>query len=207
MRPPKNNLLSTSNDADVMEAYLAGDSSAFDVLYGRYVVSIRRLFARTRDKACQEDLVQTAFMRIHAGRFTFKFLPEIPRESAVRRWVFSVALRVRYDEFRRLRRLREDILDTHTMPSSAPEYAADDDRISAFLVAIQALPQGAMHVFIRHRIDGISLKEIAGELGLSESAVKLRVFRAYEQIRKQVRASEEYRDLSSARRFALHSGS
>ena len=51
---------------------------------------------------------------------------------------------------------------------------------------IAALPESNRQVFLLRDIFGLSIKETAQQLGLNESAVKVRLHRARQQLREQL---------------------
>src|SRR5205814_821042 len=69
------------------------------------------------DQAVAEDLLQTTLLKIHRARGDFR--PDLP----VRPWIFTIAARVRLDEYRKRRRIPEP-LDEDTL---AQAEAAESD--------------------------------------------------------------------------------
>jgi RNA polymerase sigma-70 factor (ECF subfamily) len=59
------------------------------------------------------------------------------------------------------------------------------DRVRA---AVDALPESQRVIVHLHRYEGLTFAEIAGSLATTEGAVKLRAFRAYGRLRKQLAA-------------------
>ena len=57
--------------------------------------------------------------------------------------------------------------------------------------AIAQLPQGLREVLLLSRYQGLSGREIASALGISEGAVKVRLFRALAQLRAALRAPDK----------------
>ncbi len=67
---------------------------------------------------------------------------------------------------------------------SAFDTVAGRERIDRLTAALSGPPEGAMRVFRRHRIDGMSHANIAAEFGISRSAVEKHVAVALRHLRK-----------------------
>src|SRR5262249_31030543 len=91
-------------DEELMDAYAAGSLAAFDSLFARLAPRVHAFFVRSfGDVALADDLLQVTFMKLHRARADYR------SGSPLRSWLFSIAARVRLDELRRRRRLREDV--------------------------------------------------------------------------------------------------
>src|SRR5512140_3447632 len=90
-------------DEELMSAYVAGDSRAFERLFARLAPRVHGFFMRSfREPAVADDLLQVTFMKVHKARERFD------KAQKVGPWVFTVAARVRLDELRKRMRLPED---------------------------------------------------------------------------------------------------
>lgn len=67
---------------------------------------------------------------------------------------------------------------------SAFDAVASRERFDRLAAALSGPPEGAMRVFRRHRIDGVSHADIATELGISRSAVEKHIAVALRHLRK-----------------------
>ena len=67
---------------------------------------------------------------------------------------------------------------------SAFDTVAGRERIDRLTAALSGPPEGAMRVFRRHRIDGVSHADIAVEFGITRSAVEKHVAVALRHLRK-----------------------
>ncbi len=67
---------------------------------------------------------------------------------------------------------------------SAFEAVAGRQRIAQLAAALAGPPEGAMRVFRRHKIDGLSHTEVAAEFGISRSAVEKHIAVALRHLRK-----------------------
>lgn len=166
-----------------MAAYAAGDQGAFKELFSRIAPRVHAFFLRAfRKKALADDLLQTTFLNVHRARAGYA------RGAPVRPWIFTIANNVRLDELRRRYRLRaeasEEEIDRVADPSiSANDALSDGETARAVRAAIDRLPESQRVVVLLHRYEELTFAQIAQALGTTEGAIKLRAFRAYEQLR------------------------
>jgi RNA polymerase sigma-70 factor (ECF subfamily) len=172
-------------DEELMSAYVAGDSRAFEDLFARLAPRVHGFFLRSfRNEAVADDLLQVTFMKVHRGRDQYR--PELKLAP----WLFAVAARVRVDELRRRLRLPEDAgedaiaLADEQAPREPPHATDLKDAVRA---ALEALPESQRTVIHLHRYEGMTFVEIARVLGTTAGAVKLRAFRGYETLREQLK--------------------
>jgi RNA polymerase sigma-70 factor (ECF subfamily) len=171
-------------DEELMAAYVAGDAGAFERLFARLAPRVHGFFLRSfRDAAVADDLMQVTFMKVHRAREQYR------NGLKVAPWLFAVAARVRLDELRRRLRLPEDA-DEEALARADEEAPRDPppdtDLRDAVRAALARLPESQRAVIHLHRYEGLTFPEIAQVLGTTAGAVKLRAFRGYETLRKQL---------------------
>jgi len=163
----------------LMERYLVGELAAFDELFRRYSPRLYGFFVRSfGNKAIAEDLLQTTILKWHNARRTYRMgMPLKP-------WLFTIAARVRLDEWRRRAKkpLTEDDLDLPT-PATPSDLLAEQSEAARVHKALAELPESHRTVVQLHYYEGLAFKEVAEVLQTSEAAVKQRAFRAYEKLR------------------------
>jgi RNA polymerase sigma-70 factor (ECF subfamily) len=140
---------------------------------------------RTRDPAAAEDLVQETFERLLA----YERARTIADRAALG---YRIALNLVRDHFRRARRRPAEALDDD-IPCEAPapeQILMHRQKVEVFGKALDAMPPLRRDVFIRRRLHGQSLRQIADELSLSEAAVEKHVVRALEQLHREVAKAE-----------------
>ena len=121
-----------------------------------------------------DDLVQETYirtLRAHAGG----------RVTHARAFLFTAARNAAIDLFRRRRgQDHEEISEIHALPAldEAPGLGAaaeHEQRLDALLEAILALPERCRQVLTLRKIYGLSQREIAAQLGISEHTVEAQV--------------------------------
>jgi RNA polymerase sigma-70 factor (ECF subfamily) len=177
--------LGVVTDEDLMSAYVAGDSHAFERLFARLAPRVHGFFLRSfRDAAVADDLLQVTFMKVHRAR------EQYDRSLRVAPWLFAVAARVRLDELRKRLRLPEDA-DEEALARADEQAPREDPPDSSLQDAVRAaldrLPESQRAVIHLHRYEGMTFPEIAKALGTTPGAIKLRAFRGYETLRKELK--------------------
>ena len=144
-------------------------------------LSTRRLCRNTMEG---DDLFQEAVLR------AFDKLETLRDESRFRAWFYAVLLsihrsRSRWDFWRRFLPL-EEILSTGFQPAGSDGRQQEDERLRAERAsrALATLPAVQREAVVLHDIDGFSMEEIAGFQGVTVSAVKSRVSRARQRLRR-----------------------
>lgn len=172
-----------------MAAYQRGDRQAFRRLFESLGPRVHALFMHMfRDRATAEDLMQQTFLKIHRARDRYD--PNL----RVRPWVLAIAGRVGVDELRRRKVVLEEAAEEATLEradaAASLSLAGRTDRLERTELqrlvhaALERLPESQRLVIHLHRFEELTFGEIAGVLGTTEGAVKLRAFRAYAQLRK-----------------------
>lgn len=148
-----------------------------------------------RDRNEAEDALQTTFM--HAFRALQRgVVPEI--ELA---WLLSIARNVcltRWNTNRR-RGEREVARDPHVLQEVAPGREHEGEELFLLHEALEAMPESQRRAILLREWQGLSYREIAAELELSQSAVEMLIFRARRALANGLRGVPA----SSKRRAAL----
>lgn len=164
-----------------MAAYVAGDRSAFATLFDRYAPRLLRLMQRDLGRSEDaNDLVQQTFLHLHRARRDFR------PGAALRPWLFTIALNLKRQHFRRKGRRPETSLDAEESiepvePRAGPEGRVRDVQVRA---ALGHLPEAQREVIVLHWFEGLSFREIADVVGASQPAVKVRAHRGYNKLRE-----------------------
>lgn len=170
-------------EAQKATATTQDQAAAVTALVHEYSSTLYRVaFSISRNAAEAEDMVQETFLRVlrHRDR-----LPEI-RDARV--WLIRIVWNLVLDRKRRqkTRPENEDIADlVRVLP--AQELRADQAVISAqrhahVLALIDRLPRKEREALLLCALDELSNGEIAAVLGITESSVRSRLFRARREL-------------------------
>ncbi len=161
---------------DLMRLANAGDDAAYHRLLKAVTpvlrAAARRGLARAGQSADQsEDIVQDILLAVHLKRHTWdESAPFAP-------WLFAVARNKLIDALRRGgRRVFVNIDDfSEVLPGEQPE-----DTISATEIAthLNGLPERQREVLQSISVDGLSIRETAMRLSMTDGAVRVALHRA-----------------------------
>jgi RNA polymerase sigma factor (sigma-70 family) len=165
-----------------MDRYVDGDADAFQHLYRRVSPNLMGYLLRlTRNRERAEDLLQITFSKIHRARGSYL------RGAPVLPWILAIARRSFLDERRSANVRTEELSPDGSLPEPQTEERPLPTELSdALEVAISRLPETYREAIVLTKITGLSVAEAASVLGATETAVKLRVHRGYNQLRKEL---------------------
>lgn len=163
-----------------MAEYVAGDARAFDELFSRYaplLLRVMRQQLRSQEEA--NDLVQQTFLQLHRARHDFR------TDAKLRPWLFTIALNLKREHLRRLKRRPEAELnlDGRNDPGVRPE-AVRLEAARTLEFALEKLQPNYREVIELHWLGQLSFPEIAELVGATVSAVKVRAHRGYAALRE-----------------------
>jgi RNA polymerase sigma-70 factor, ECF subfamily len=177
------------SDEELVEACLAGDPSAFDILVGRWDRKIQGAIYRvlgSEDDA--RDLCQEAFLKAYRGLGSFK------REARFSSWLYQIALNLCRDRLRRRRgrtmvSLEELDEGGAHLPSSRPsalDLVESRDLQRTVAAAVASLPEEQREVIVLKEYQGLTFLEIAEVLDVPISTVKTRLYRGLGHLRERL---------------------
>ena len=183
--------MSESTDKELIAAVLDGDASSFELLVARYqprVFATARRYARREDEVA--DIVQEIFIK------AFQKLSTYRAEAPFEHWLMRMAVRTCYDFLRKHQRNREynvtEISDEENdwlenVGDDGPERETDQAAAKALVDRLlEGLSPDFRLVITLLEIEEKSVKEIADLTGWSVSLVKVRAYRARNQMRKML---------------------
>jgi RNA polymerase sigma-70 factor (ECF subfamily) len=175
------------SDEELMQAYVGGDAAAFRELFDRYAALLTRVLARQlRSPQEATDLVQQTFLQLHRARRDFR------PDAKLRPWLFTIALNLKREYFRRAQRHPEAPLelDGRLDPAVEPRGAERADAARQLQSALARIPPDQAEVIALHWLEGLSFAEVGELVGASVSAVKVRAHRGYVALRRLLDETE-----------------
>src|SRR5437016_8505418 len=172
------------SDQELMSIVQAGDASPASEIYDRYSSRIYNFAYRfLRNSEAAEDATQEVFVKMlkHASQFH--------GDAKLSTWLFSMTANWCRDYLRKAdnkAKEAEDVLISLPAPAElSPERMLErrenEQRIQK---ALAVLTPEQREAILLSRYQGLSYAEIAQISGCSEGAVKTRVFRAMETLKK-----------------------
>lgn len=186
--------MSKLQEQTLIDSARAGNRDAFWGLVENAAPIVLRLLTRlTHDKQRAEDLLSQTALKAVDGFEKFR------GDSQFSTWLISIALNLARNELR-LEKNRREIYWDDVIPSGAhnhgsevadliewrdpQEVLAQKELRELLDNALMELPVKYRSVFLLRDTEGLSTKETAKALGLSETAVKSRAVRARLALRK-----------------------
>jgi RNA polymerase sigma-70 factor (ECF subfamily) len=201
-------------DAYLIEAVQRGDQAAWreviERYQGRLLSFARRMLAQRGDA---EDLVQETFLGL------LRSLPNYDATRSLETYLFAILRNKLHDQFRKLNKGQrqsldqleaDDAPDAWLDPETPSRHVADQENISAQRAALvdslrqwvdKCCAQQRFHELIVVEllvVVGLRNKEVAEELGLSETGVAGIKFRVLEQWRRLTQAAPTAREWQEA---------
>jgi RNA polymerase sigma-70 factor (ECF subfamily) len=191
----------TLSDAALVRRAKAGDLAAFEELVNRYERRIWTLAKRmVQHREDAEDVTQETFLT------ALEHLDELRDEERFGAWLVQIATRHAFRVLEQRQRAPTISLETMTSemadedegePIPHPEFIADWRENPEELLmraetrqlieqALNELPEKYRLVFLLRDVEGLSVKETAEALGISEANVKVRLLRARLQLREKL---------------------
>jgi RNA polymerase sigma-70 factor (ECF subfamily) len=177
----------------------AGDPRAFERIVARFREPLTAYAtALLRDRGYAEDAVQEAF--VHA----FRHLRRLRSPALLRPWLYAILENCALSAWRSRRRRRTFALgDGHAVAEGdeaggwgppplpgeeAPPPPEPSPAYRAVRASFEALPEPYGRALALHYLEGLSTAEVARALGLSLNNAKVRLFRARNALRRELRA-------------------
>jgi len=159
-----------ADDAMLARAALTGQVWAQREIWFRFAPMVYGLFRRALGRRYDhDDLTQEVFLRV------FRKLHTLEKSSAIRSFVYSVAVRVVSEEVRRFA-WRRRIIEERPALSTPSTASPPDFEARETMLCVQRSLDGMCDkhrvVFILRYVDGMESKEVAAGLGISEATVK-----------------------------------
>ena len=163
------------SDAALVVAARAGEQWAQEALFRRYSRMVNglafRLLGRDEDL---DDLVQDSFLS------ALRCLDRLAEPQAFASWLGSIVVRSAHKLLRKrklltrlgLRKPSAIDLDQVVSPAAPPSVGAELRKLYGCL---ERLEPEARIALVLHRVDGMSIPEVAGQMRLSASTVKRRL--------------------------------
>ena len=168
------------NEIDFVRRARDGDGDAIRELYRRYAprvyAVVRRLAA---DDSLAEDWAQEAWIR------AIRALPSFRGEARFSTWLHRIAVNSALHGRRwRERRAKNEI----PLPVTLEVRERNDQAVLRIALqrALDSLPDGMRQVIVLRDVYELPHDQIAAELGISESAAKVRLHRARRMLRDRL---------------------
>ncbi len=172
---------------------MTNDSGEFrDVYVSIFPTLFRIAYRITGDKTAAEDLCQEAFIKY------LQRTKPLPTTEQAKYWLIRVVHNLSLNFEKRRNRERRAVGRLKLQPTrenpTAESELLKSESTTLVQTALEKIPYKLRTVLVLREYADLSYREIARSVGISESNVKVRIYRAREQLRKLL--SEEGSDVS-----------
>ncbi len=183
--------MNSAGDNALMIKVKDGDLSKLGLLFERYKKPLFGFFyGMNKDPELSEDLVQNVFFRILKYRYLFR------GDGDFKTWMFHIARNVSNDHFRKIKWKGKDDLDKWqdrlSNHNNRQLELQQDEELQLLSVALERLPEDKREIILLSKFHDKKYREIGEILGCSEGAVKVKVFRALQELREVYKKLEEH---------------
>ncbi|MCX7821803.1 MAG: RNA polymerase sigma factor [Brevinematales bacterium] len=156
-----------------------GNLSAFDILVSIYE---KRIFSTayyyTRNRADAEDITQEVFWKV------FSQIKKFDENKGFYTWIYTILINTLKTFFNKSRKnkkieLNEEFIDNVVFN---PSFEINSIEKISLLKAMEKLDEIEEVIFLLRYNNGLSIKEIAELLSLTEENVKVKIFRGKEKL-------------------------
>lgn len=169
----------------------------FQKIYDTFRPKILRYLTRLTGEHEAEDLTQEVFVKVNQGLNTFR------GESKLSTWIYKIATNTALDRMRspsfqridRKERSKEVESDVEYKSPSVDQELIREEMNACIRDFIENLPADYRAVIVLSEIESLKNQEIAKILGITLDAVKIRLHRAREKLKKELKSHcSFYRD-------------
>ncbi len=165
----------------LMEQAQSGRSDSYHTLLNQISITLSKFLAnRVGSFDDKEDVLQEILLAIHNSRHTY--LPSKPFYP----WMYAIAKNILIRYYKKIHKQNANIIEAeiHTLPTPEKLESNETEGTNEIIRLIQELPGKQKQIIQMLKIQGLSIKEIAIKLNLSEANVKVIAHRGYHTLRK-----------------------
>jgi RNA polymerase sigma-70 factor, ECF subfamily len=162
-----------------------GDQAAYERFLLEASVVLRaflsKRMAATSDRV--EDVLQDTLLTVHRARHSFLV------GRPIGPWLYAICEHRMVEFYRRYRRIQQNEISSghQTFDAADESVQLQDEGLGVSVYeALAKLPHRQRVIIEFLKVHDLSVKDVAMQTGMSESAVKITAFRGYEAIRKML---------------------
>jgi uncharacterized protein len=163
------------SERELVAAAAAGDPAAFALLVERSRARVEAVVLRLLPRDEAEDVTQEALLRAYLAMSTLR------DPDRFLGWLCGIAVNLAKMRLRRLALQRRVAVG-----ADEPVGYHDRELLREVRDAVDLLPAGQRDAVLMHYVDDLSCEEIARLLGTTPGAVRVRLHRAREQLRREL---------------------
>lgn len=168
----------------LMEEAQSGNSNSYRILLTQISVTLSKFLAkRIGSVDDREDILQEILLAIHNSRHTY--LPSKPFYP----WMYAISKNILVRYYKKIYKQNANTIEAEIYSLASPEKnsAENADKALEITQYIQELSGKQKQVIQLLKMEGLSIKEVAVKLKLSQANVKVIAHRGYHILRKRIK--------------------
>ena len=146
-------------------------------LFAKKMMGVCLRYSNNYEEA--QDVLQDGFIKI------FNKLPDFQSKGSLEGWIRRIMVNTALDAYRKAKKHQNNVdVDAVSYLLDSNDYTLEEINAQDLMKIIQSIPDGYRMVFNLFAIEGFSHKEIAEQLGVTESTSKSQFSRAKKMLRK-----------------------
>lgn len=176
----KNSKLKHLKDEELVALYVDTQRNTyFEELYDRYANKVyRKCYSFVYDQEKAQDFTHDIFLKLIVKIGTFK------ETSKFSTWLYSITYNYCMDQIRVKKKQKEYALDENYDIEDSDDSGLDELQSQGLQKSLEKMPSDEKALLLMKYQDDFSIKEISETLKISESAVKMRLLRSKDKLRK-----------------------
>jgi RNA polymerase sigma-70 factor (ECF subfamily) len=175
-----------NKDEDLMPRIKNGDEVAFELVFHRYKGYLLDFINKSLPKEEDaEGIVQEVFVKLWTNR------DKLDPSKSLNAFLYTIARNELYGHLRKLlskRKYLEELYFSSNDPVNTPEKEIEYLELEKTVASlIKSLPEKRREIFILSREEGLTYKEIARQLGISENTVDTQIRKALSFLKEGLR--------------------
>jgi RNA polymerase sigma-70 factor (ECF subfamily) len=165
-----------------------GKTELFGILYERYSDKVlRKCISFVRDEDQAQDMVQDVLLKV------FSQLSKFKGNSKFSTWLYAITYNFCVEHYRRS--MRYTTVDIEQGPELPEDNDQDEQemlqaRKSRLQRAMDEVPEDDRTILVQKYKKDSSIRELMDDLDISESAVKMRLSRARQRVKRLIEEAE-----------------
>lgn len=181
----------TIKDQEIISRILSGEVALYEVIirrYNPYLFKIGRSYGYNHQDT--EDLMQDAFINAYSS------LQQFENRSSLKTWLVKIMLNLCYRKRQKFSFKNEIPSDKLEKNSGVPMFSQNTPMTSQTIMnnelkhiletALLEIPEDYRNVFTLRELNGMSTRETAGALEISEANAKIKLKRAKAMLRTEI---------------------
>lgn len=180
------NSIRLNKDEDLLLRIRKGDEVAFELVFYRYKGKlydfIRRSLPASEDA---ESMVQEIFVRLWSNR------EQLDPAKSLNAFIYTMARNEIFGHLRKLlvrRRYLEELSFSLNESSETTDRQIEYNELTSVVAQlVSSMPEKRREIYVLSRNEGLSYKEIASQLGISENTVDSQIRKALTYLKENLR--------------------